>query len=52
MRAIFRAWLHSPGHRENILGPYGQIGIGLRSGSLEGNRDAHVWIQEFGSHSC
>lgn len=52
VRAIFRAWLHSPGHRENILGPYGQIGIGLRSGDLEGNEDAHVWVQEFGSHSC
>jgi uncharacterized protein YkwD len=50
--AIFRAWLRSPGHRENILGPYTDIGIGLRLGAIEGIRDAHVWVQEFGSHEC
>jgi uncharacterized protein YkwD len=48
VRSIFRAWMHSPGHRENILGPYEQIGIGLRTGSLEGNSGAHVWSQDFG----
>ena len=37
MRSIFRSWMHSPGHRENILGPYEEIGIGLRIGRLEGN---------------
>jgi uncharacterized protein YkwD len=51
-RAIMRAWLHSAGHRENILGPYTDIGIGLREGSIEGVEDAHVWVQEFGSHQC
>ena len=51
-RAIFRAWLRSSGHRENILGAYDDIGIGLREGTLEGNPGAHVWVQEFGSHSC
>ncbi len=51
-RAIFRAWLHSSGHRENILGPYTDIGIGLREGTLEGSKGAHVWVQEFGSHEC
>jgi uncharacterized protein YkwD len=51
-RGIFRSWLGSPGHRENILGPYAQIGIGLRLGRLEGNSGAHVWVQEFGSHAC
>jgi uncharacterized protein YkwD len=50
--AIFRAWLRSPGHRENILGPYTDIGIGLRLGVIEGHPAAHVWVQEFGSHSC
>ncbi len=49
VRSIFRAWMHSPGHRENILGPYEQIGIGLRIGKLEGNAGAHVWTQDFGS---
>ncbi|HET7416505.1 MAG TPA: CAP domain-containing protein [Solirubrobacterales bacterium] len=50
--AIFRAWMHSPGHRENILGPYEDIGIGLRTGKLEGVSGAHVWTQEFGSRHC
>ncbi|HEV7481850.1 MAG TPA: CAP domain-containing protein [Solirubrobacterales bacterium] len=48
MRSIFRLWMHSSGHRENILGPYEEIGIGLRVGSLEGNGGAHVWTQDFG----
>jgi uncharacterized protein YkwD len=51
-RAIMRAWLHSAGHRENILGPYTDIGIGLREGAIEGTTGAHVWVQEFGSHTC
>ncbi|MET0558565.1 MAG: CAP domain-containing protein [Solirubrobacterales bacterium] len=49
VRAIFRAWMHSSGHRENILGPYAQIGIGLRSGSLEDNAGTRVWTQDFGA---
>jgi len=52
VRNIFRAWIGSPGHRENILGNYQEIGIGLRVGTLEGNRGAHVWTQEFGSRTC
>jgi uncharacterized protein YkwD len=48
-RSIFRAWMRSPGHRENILGPYEEIGIGLRIGRLEGNGGAHVWTQDFGA---
>jgi uncharacterized protein YkwD len=50
VRSIFRAWIHSPEHRENILGRYGQIGVGLEVGSLEGHSDVHVWTQHFGSH--
>jgi uncharacterized protein YkwD len=49
VRSIFRLWMHSSGHRANILGPYEEIGIGLRVGSLEGNRGAHVWTQDFGA---
>jgi uncharacterized protein YkwD len=48
VRSIFSAWINSPGHRENILGRYRQIGIGLRVGGLEGYVGAHVWTQEFG----
>jgi uncharacterized protein YkwD len=51
-RSIFRAWMHSQGHRENILGPYQDIGIGLRTGKLEGYGGAHVWTQQFGSRGC
>jgi uncharacterized protein YkwD len=51
-RSIFQAWMHSPGHRENILGDYEDTGIGLQSGKLEGYAGAHVWTEEFGSRSC
>ncbi len=47
--AIFRAWMNSPTHRQNIFGDYEQIGIGLLTGSLEGRRGAHVWATHFGS---
>lgn len=50
VHSIFTAWIHSPGHRENILGSYGQIGIGVRTGRLEGFEGARVWTQHFGSH--
>lgn len=50
--SIFRLWMHSQGHRENILGPYQDTGLGLRVGTLEGNGGAHVWTEEFGSRSC
>lgn len=49
---IFTAWLESPEHHENILGPYREIGIGLRVGGLEGYEGAAVWTQDFGSHQC
>ncbi len=48
-RSIFRMWMNSSGHRRNILGSYEDIGIGLQVGRLEGNGDAHVWTQQFGS---
>jgi uncharacterized protein YkwD len=48
-RRIFKLWMHSSGHRENILGPYRDIGIGLRIGTLGKVHGAHVWTQEFGS---
>ncbi len=50
--SIFTAWLESPEHHENILGPYREIGIGLRVGGLEGYEGAAVWTQDFGSHQC
>jgi uncharacterized protein YkwD len=50
VRAIFRAWMSSPGHRENILDDFTQIGISLRVGTLSGQSQTHVWTQHFGSH--
>jgi uncharacterized protein YkwD len=50
VRSIFDAWMHSPGHRRNILGRYAQIGIGLEVGTLDGHDAAAVWVEEFGSH--
>jgi uncharacterized protein YkwD len=53
VRSIFTAWIHSRGHRANILsGGFHDFGIGLHVGALEGTPDAHVWTQEFGSRSC
>lgn len=50
-RHIFSAWIHSPGHRRNILqGAFRDLGIGLRVGGLDGNPGAHVWTQQFGAH--
>jgi uncharacterized protein YkwD len=50
VRSIFRAWIHSPEHRANIIGRYTQLGIGLRVGALAGDQEVHVWTQHFGSH--
>jgi uncharacterized protein YkwD len=50
VRSIFRAWMRSPAHRENILGDFTQIGIDLQTGDLEGLAGTHVWTQHFGSH--
>jgi uncharacterized protein YkwD len=52
VRSIFTAWLESPEHHENILGPYTEIGIGLRDGRIEGYEGAAIWTEDFGSHRC
>ena len=52
-RAIFRLWMSSRGHRENILrSSYDDIGIGLQTGEIEGFTGAHVWTQQFGISDC
>lgn len=50
VRAIFRAWMRSPEHRENLLGNYSQTGIDLVTGTLEGFAGTRIWTQHFGSH--
>lgn len=49
VRSIFLAWMRSPSHRENVLGDFDQIGIGLRTGAFAGSPKARVWTQHFGS---
>ena len=51
-RTIFKLWMGSTGHRENIVGDYREIGIGLRIGTMGNVHNAHVWTQEFGSRDC
>jgi uncharacterized protein YkwD len=41
--------MDSPAHRQNILGDYSEVGIGLVTGNLEGHADAHIWAAHFGS---
>jgi uncharacterized protein YkwD len=48
--SIFRAWMRSPTHRENILGDFAETGIELRVGELGGLSGVHLWVQHFGSH--
>ena len=48
-RSIFEAWLGSEEHRHNILGPYRDLGVGLRVGTLGTLHDAHIWTQHFGT---
>jgi uncharacterized protein YkwD len=52
VRATFIAWLESPEHHANILGPYKEAGMAMRVGDLEGKEEAAVWTQDFGSHKC
>jgi uncharacterized protein YkwD len=48
--SILRAWMHSPTHRENILGDFEETGLDLRVGTLGGLTGVHLWVQHFGSH--
>jgi uncharacterized protein YkwD len=48
--SIFRAWMRSPTHRENLLGNFDQIGIDLMVGRLDGRGGTRIWAQHFGSH--
>jgi uncharacterized protein YkwD len=52
-RATMNGWLHSAGHRENILtAAYAELGVGSISGqSFQGYSGATLWSQEFGVRS-
>ena len=48
--SIFRAWMRSSTHRENLQGEFDQVGIDVTVGRLEGLSGTRVWAQHFGSH--
>jgi uncharacterized protein YkwD len=52
-RQTMSGWLHSTGHRENILTPaYTELGIGYLPGqSFRGYTGATLWSQEFGTRT-
>jgi uncharacterized protein YkwD len=49
--SIVRLWMHSPGHRANILRPqFTEIGIGIAAGAPErGVSDAATYTTDFGT---
>jgi uncharacterized protein YkwD len=49
--AIVDGWMHSPGHKANILSAaYGQVGIGIAAGAPQaGLRDAGTYVNDFAS---
>jgi uncharacterized protein YkwD len=49
VRSIMSAWLHSDGHRHNILrSRYRDKGVGLVKGKFAGYSGAQVWTAHFG----
>ena len=49
VRHIMRAWLHSDGHRHNILkSSFRDKGVGLVKGRFAGYSNAQVWTAQFG----
>jgi uncharacterized protein YkwD len=48
-KAVTRGWMNSPGHRENILGDYRHLGIGIYLGRSSRYGNGIYWVQNFGS---
>ena len=49
-RRIMRAWMHSDGHRHNILDrQLRQIGIGVHVGTWKGQKNTSVYTVDFGA---
>lgn len=50
-KQVVLGWMNSPGHRENILGNYKHLGIGISLGGsgTYGNGEWFYWVQNFGS---
>ncbi len=49
VRSIMRSWLHSDGHRANVLDArFRKHGVALRTGSMSGHGGASVWVHQLG----
>jgi uncharacterized protein YkwD len=49
VRSRMSGWLHSDGHRNNLLSTsYRDLGLGLRVGTFKGYSGAHIWTAHFG----
>ena len=49
VRRMMSMWLHSDGHRANILkARYRDLGLGLVQGTFQGYAGAQVWVAHFG----
>ena len=49
-QAIVQMWLASPGHRANLLRPgFRRLGLGIASGSFQGQAGATVITADFGT---
>lgn len=47
---VMDTWMHSPGHRKNILGPdFKELGVGLAAGKSRDGEYRVVWVQNFGA---
>ncbi|HSW88030.1 MAG TPA: CAP domain-containing protein [Candidatus Saccharimonadales bacterium] len=47
---VVTAWMNSPSHRENMLSPhYKDVGFALQEGSLTGEKDTILIVEELGS---
>lgn len=47
---VVTAWMNSPSHRENMLSPhYHDVGFALKEGSLTGEKDTILIVEELGS---
>lgn len=48
-RQIFRSWMRSSAHRNNILSrDFNAFGVGLREGRFQGYKGAQLWTTHFG----
>lgn len=48
-KAIVTAWMHSPGHRANILDPhFREVGLGVAMGAPDGSSGGATYVHDFG----